>query len=181
MTFMDFVQREKMIDNVVNLLQGALNNKPVTELLAKADPLGYFEEMKTIPSLDLTQGYDDLYHTILIDTPVGPYFEQVLKDLHEEGKPMGRDTDVGSLLTEQDLELLKNLLKKSWLEDFYAFVNSVGGKTEEIMGHVLRSEADFRVLNITLNSLNTSLGSQQKLAERNQLYPSVGYLYPEGN
>ncbi|CAD7933363.1 unnamed protein product [Amoebophrya sp. A25] len=178
--FMTFVQKEKMIDNVVNLLQGALNGKPAVELLAKADPLGYFEEMRTIPSLDLTQGYEDLYQTILIDTPVGPYFEEVLKTLSEDGKPLGRDSDVGSILTEQDLELLKNLLKKAWLEEFYQFIVSVGGMTSEIMGHILRSEADFRVLNITLNSLNTSLGSQQKIADRNSLYPNFGYLYPEG-
>ena len=30
-SFMNFVQIEKMIDNVVNLLQGALNNKPASE------------------------------------------------------------------------------------------------------------------------------------------------------
>lgn len=180
-SFLNFVQIEKMIDNVVNLLQGALNNKPASELLAKADPLGWFEEMKTIPSLDLSQGYDDLYHVILIDTPVGPYFGSVLNELSDGGlKPMGRDTDVGALLTEQDLELLKNLLKKAWLEEFHTFALSLGGQTSEIMGHMLKSEADFRVLNITLNSLNTSLGSQQRLSDRNQLYPSIGYLYPEG-
>lgn len=48
------------------------------------------------------------------------------------------------------------------------------------MGHILQMEADFRALNITLNSLNTNLGSQERLADRNQLYPSIGYLYPEG-
>ena len=68
-----------------------MNGKPAIELLAKADPLGWFEEMKTIPSLDLSQGYEDLYQTILIDTPVGPYFEEVLKALSEDGKPLGRD------------------------------------------------------------------------------------------
>ncbi|CAD7937121.1 unnamed protein product [Amoebophrya sp. A120] len=179
-SFMNYIQIDKMIDNIINLLQGALNGKPAIELLAKADPLGFFDEMKAIPSLDLSQGYEDLYQTILIDTPVGPYFESVLKSLSDEGKPLGRDTDVGSLLTEQDLEVLKNLLKKTWLENFYGFCCGLGGMTGEIMGHILQSEADFRVLNITLNSLNTSLGSQQKIADRNALYPSIGYLYPEG-
>merc|ERR1712194_47942 len=179
-TFMDFICKDKMIDNVVNLLQGAMNNKPAAELLSKADPLGFFDGMKTIPALDLSQGYDDLYSSILIDTPVGPYFEAVLKELSEDQKPLGRDSDVGAILTESDLELLKNLLKKAWLEDFYRFCEKCGGLTQEVMCHILASEADFRVLNITLNSLNTSLGSQQKLADRNALYPSIGYLYPEG-
>lgn len=179
-SFMNFIQIEKMIDNIVNLLQGALNGKPAPELLAKADPLGWFEEMKTIPSLDLTQGYEELYQTILIDTPVGPYFEAILKDLSEDGKPISRDSDVASILTEQDLEVMKNLLKKAWLEEFNAFCQGLGGLTAEMMGHILKCEADFRVLNITLNSLNTSLGSVQKLQDRNSLYPSFGYLYPEG-
>jgi len=49
------------------------------------------------------------------------------------------------------------------------------------MGHMLRIEADFRTLMITLNSLNTTLGNNQAmLADRNALYPNFGYLYPEG-
>ena len=87
---------------------------------------------------------------------MGPYFEQVLKELSGENdfnKPLGRDTDVGSILTEHDLEILKNLLKKYWLEDFYGYCKKVGGKTEEIMCHILKSEADFRVLNITVGAI----------------------------
>ena len=48
-----------------------VNGKPAAELLAKADPLGYFDEMKTIPSMNVSSGYDDIYRTILIETPVG--------------------------------------------------------------------------------------------------------------
>merc|ERR1712113_761621 len=41
-------------------------------------------------------------------------------------------------------------------------------------------EADFRVLLVTLNALNTHLSTESKLQDRNSLYPSFGYLYPEG-
>merc|ERR1712091_521479 len=41
-------------------------------------------------------------------------------------------------------------------------------------------EADFRVLLVTLNALNTELSSETKLQDRNSLYPNFGYLYPEG-
>merc|ERR1719460_1510497 len=46
-------------------------------------------------------------------------------------------------------------------------------------------EADFRVLLVTMNALNTKLGGgsggeESKLQDRNSLYPSFGYLYPEG-
>jgi len=176
----DFIVAEKMIDNIVALIQGTINNKPPQELLQKTDPLGEFPEMKTIPSMDITSGYDDIYKTILIDTPVGPYFEEFLKAIgsSEEGaKSMG---EIGSILTETDLEIMKQSLKKAWLEDFYRFTQSVGGTTAEVCGHILKMEADFRVLLVTLNALNTPLGSAQQLADRNALYPNFGYLYPEG-
>lgn len=89
-------------------------------------------------------------------------------------------SDVSSIFSEMDLELMKQVLKKAWLEDFYAFVQTIGGTTEEVMGHILKSEADARVLLVTLNALNTPLGTAQQLADRNALYPHFGYLYPEG-
>lgn len=174
--FLDFIAAEKMIDNVVILLQGALNGKTPAELLLKADPLGYFDEMRTIPSIDVSTGYEEIYRTVLSDTPVGPYFAEFLKEANADGSK----EDVGSILTETDLELMKNIVKKAWLEDFYAFAQECGGVTAEIMSHILKVEADFRVLNITLNSLNTSLGTTQKLGERNAMYPNFGYLFPEG-
>lgn len=169
---------EKMIDNIVSFIQGTVNNRPPAELLLKTDPMGHFPEMKTIPSMDISAGYDDIYKTILIDTPVGPYFEEFLNTVGtaDEAKSMA---EVGSLLTETDLEIMKQCLKKAWLEDFYRFTQSLGGTTAEVCGHMLKMEADFRVLLVTLNALNTPLGSAQ-LGDRNALYPNFGYLYPEG-
>ena len=110
---------------------------------------------------------------------MGPYFEAVLAQLSAQqssdgSKPISKDTEVHAILGEADLELVKNLLKKAWLEDFHSFVMNLGGKTAEIMGHILKTEADFRTMNITLNSFGRSMGSQQKLADRNALYPSIG-------
>jgi len=178
--FLDFVAAEKMINNVIMLLQGTLNNKPPKELLAsfELDPLGWFEEMKTIPTLDPSGGYRDLYQTILIDTPVGPYFEAFLSSLQGEDG----NVDVVQVLNETDLDIMKNILRKAWLEDFYAFCMSLGGTTANVMGHILKTEADFAVLSVTLNALNTPLGSsQQQLEDRNALYPNFGYLFPEGS
>merc|ERR1719276_844884 len=76
---------------------------------------------------------------------------------------------------------MKASLKKAWLEDFYRFTQGCGGTTAEVMGHMLMVEADFRVLLVTLNALNTSMSaSEANLQERNSLWPSFGYLYPEG-
>jgi len=175
--FLDYITYGKMIDNVISLIQGTINKKPAAELLARVDPLGWFEEMKTIPNMDISGGYDDIYKTILIETPVGPYFEEFLTSVgQEEGKSM----DVSAIFSETDLELMKQILKKAWLEDFYQFCVSCGGTTEETMGHVLKTEADQRVLLVTLNALNTPLGTAQQLQDRNALYPHFGYLYPEG-
>merc|ERR1712066_368433 len=49
-TFMDFIAREKMIDNVCMIIQGALNNKAPKEIMEKVHPMGRFEGMNAIMS-----------------------------------------------------------------------------------------------------------------------------------
>merc|ERR1712086_370223 len=39
-TFLDFIAREKMIDNIIVLVQGALNNKAPKDLEDKIHPIG---------------------------------------------------------------------------------------------------------------------------------------------
>lgn len=162
------------------IISGTISNKSPKELLSRVDPLGWFEELRTIPSMDFTQGYEDLYRTILIDTPIAPYFKEFMETV--SGNDQSAHQDVSAILTETDLEIMKNMLKKAWLEDFYAFCTETlsGSTTEWLMGELLRWEADFRVLMVTLNALNSPLGSSQQIADRNALYPSFGYLYPDG-
>mmetsp|Transcript_57033 Transcript_57033/g.176955 ORF Transcript_57033/g.176955 Transcript_57033/m.176955 type:complete len:393 (+) Transcript_57033:64-1242(+) len=181
-TFMDFIAREKMIDNVCMIIQGALNSKAPVELLEKIHPLGHFENMKTIMSetFDVQGGFEDVYRIFLVDTPIGPYFEEYLKEADDKREGGIETNQVGGILTKSDLEMMKAALKKAWLEDFYKFCQGLGGTTAEVMGDMLKKEADFRVLLVTLNSLNTSLSTEKKLTERNSLWPSFGYLYPEG-
>eukprot|EP00931_Biecheleriopsis_adriatica_P039965 TRINITY_DN2285_c1_g1_i1.p1 TRINITY_DN2285_c1_g1~~TRINITY_DN2285_c1_g1_i1.p1 ORF type:complete len:412 (-),score=121.47 TRINITY_DN2285_c1_g1_i1:125-1303(-) len=185
-TFMDFIAREKMIDNVCMIIQGALNNKAPKELEEKIHPLGIFEGMKAITSetYDVNGGFDDVYRIFLVDSPIGPYFEEYLKEADREKDEMARSgvetSQVGGILTKQDLEIMKASLKKAWLEDFYSFVQECGGTTSEVMGHMLKMEADFRVLLVTMNALNTTLSQENSLQDRNALYPSFGYLYWEG-
>jgi V-type H+-transporting ATPase subunit d len=185
-TFMDFIAREKMIDNVCMIIQGALNNKAPVELQEKVHPLGVFDGMKVIMSetFDVQGGFDDVYRIFLVDTPIGPYFEEYLREADREKDEMARagveTSQVGGILTKQDLEIMKATLKKAWLEDFNSFVQGLGGTTADVMGHMLKMEADFRVLLVTLNALNTDLSTEAKLQDRNMLYPSFGYLYPEG-
>jgi len=187
-TILSFIAREKMIDNICMIIQGALNQKAPKELAEKVHPLGAFEGMKEIMSdgFEVQDNFVSLYRVFLVDTPIGPYFEEYLKEagLDKEKDEMPRPGveagEVGSILTNADLEIMKAMLKKAWLEDFYEFVQSLGGTTAEVLGHMLMMEADFRVLLVTLNALNTNLSIEGKLRDRNALYPSFGYLYPEG-
>jgi len=185
-TFMDFIAREKMIDNVVMIIQGALNNKAPKDMEDKVHPLGEFEGMKTImsESFDIQGGFDDVYRIFLVDTPIGQYFETYLKeadrDKDEQARAGLETSQVGAILTKQDLEVMKASLKKAWLEDFNAFCQRQSGTTAEVMGHLLSTEADFRVLLVSLNALNTEMSTEAKLSDRNALYPNFGYLYPEG-
>jgi len=185
-TFMDFIAREKMIENVCMIIQGALNNKSPLELQDKIHPLGVFDGIKTITqeTFDVQGGFDEVYRIFLVDSPIGQYFEEYLKEADIDKDEMARSgvesNQVGGILTKQDLEIMKATLKKAWLEDFYKFVGRLGGTTTEVMGHILKMEADHRVLLVTMNALNTSLSTESSQQDRNALYPSFGYLYPEG-
>jgi len=189
-TFLDFITREKMIDNVCMIIQCALNNKPPHEMLDKMHPMGTFESMRDImkETFDVQGGFDEIYRIFLIDTPIGKYFEEYLKEVGSDNKdePLaGIETlpgksDVGRILGNKDLEIMKAMLKKAWLEDFYQFVSKQGGTTEEVMGHILKMEADFRLLLVTVNSLDTTFATESNRENRKALLPTFGYLYPEG-
>jgi V-type H+-transporting ATPase subunit d len=168
------------------IIQGSLNGKAPADMQEKIHPLGVFDGMSVIMSetFDVQGGFDDVYNIFLVDSPIGAYFEEYLKEAGREKDEMSRAGiergQAGGILSKQDLELMKASLKKAWLEDFYGFCMGQGGTTAEVMGHMLNMEADFRVMLVTLNALNTSMSTESKLQERNSLYPSFGYLYPEG-
>merc|ERR1712014_456322 len=169
------------IDNVCMIIQGALNSKAPKELEEKIHPLGVFDGMKEImsESFDVQNGFDDVYNIFLVDSPIGPYFEEYLREAAagKDEAPRGFEkSQVGGILTKQDLEVMKATLKKAWLEDFYSFCMGVGGTTAEGMGEMLRTEADFRVLLVSLNTIHTNMSEDEKKA----LFPMFGNLYPEG-
>ncbi len=77
--FLKFIAIKYMIDNTVNLIEGIKNKIKIDDLLANTDPLGYFKEQASIKVLD-PNDYSGLYQTVLIDTPVGPYFLRFLEE-----------------------------------------------------------------------------------------------------
>lgn len=175
--FLDFISYEYMIENVMLLLKGALSGRDINELIEQCHPLGMFKEstMRSIPTFETSsKGYDDLYQTVLVDTPVGKYFAMFLQESSDH-----RSTR--NVLEEVEIEIIKSSLIKYWLEDFHQFVMQLGGDTAEIMGDILMVRADTNAINITLNSFGTPLNEPQMRAmDRKRLYPAVGHLYPAG-
>jgi len=176
-TFLDFITYEYMIENVMLLLKGTLSGRDINELIAQCHPLGMFKEstMRSIPTFESTpRGYQDLYQTVLVDTPVGPYFAQFLQESSDR-------SEVSNVLEEVEIEIIKSSLIKYWIEDFAKFVDSLGGETAVIMGDLLKVRADTNAINITLNSFGTPLNEPaMRASDRKRLYPAVGHLYPAG-
>lgn len=160
--FMDYVTYGYMIDNVALLITGTLHERDTSELLERCHPLGWFE---TLPVLCVATNIEELYNSVLVETPLAAYFKGSLS--HQD-------------LDELNIEIVRNTLYKNYLEDFYNFVNTHpelrDSPTSEVMSEMLEFEADRRTINITLNSFGTELTK----AERKKLYPSFGKLYPEG-
>lgn len=161
--FMDYLTYGYMIDNVALLITGTLHERDTRELLERCHPLGWFE---TMPVLCVATNIEELYNSVLIETPLAPYFQGSLT--HQD-------------LDELNIEIVRNTLYKNYLEDFYKFVNShsemAGTPTAEVMSELLEFEADRRAINITLNSFGTELSK----ADRQKLYPQFGRLWPEGS
>jgi len=157
-SFLDYVTYGYMIDNIVLLITGTLHERDMTELIEKCHPLGMFDAMA---SLTVAHNVSELYNSVLVDTPLAPYFQGCLSE---------EDLD------EVNIELIRNTLYKAYLEDFYQFCKSLGGPTAEVMCELLEFEADRRSINITLNSFGTDLSKD----DREKLYPRLGLLHPEG-
>ncbi|KAK0380796.1 V-type proton ATPase subunit D [Colletotrichum limetticola] len=160
--FMDYLTYGYMIDNVALLITGTLHERDTRELLERCHPLGWFE---TMPVLCVATNIEELYNSVLIETPLAAYFKGSLS--HQD-------------LDELNIEIVRNTLYKNYLEDFHNFVNThpdmAGSPTAEVMSEILEFEADRRAINITLNSFGTELNKN----DRKKLYPSFGKLYPEG-
>ena len=57
-----------MIDNIILLISGTLHERDTHDLLERCHPLGTFE---TMPALCVATNVDELYNTVLVETPLG--------------------------------------------------------------------------------------------------------------
>jgi len=163
-----------MIDNICLLIRGTLNNKDAQSLIAEVciqppciqpgsrshgslphslkhtqcHPLGMFESMAT---LTVANNVSELYHSVIVDTPLAPYF---LNCLSEED------------LQEIHIEVIRNSLFKEYLEDFYRFAQELGGVTADVVGEILivrRKEARRYLPQFPSNSRALSLSRSRSL------------------
>ncbi|KAI3403411.1 VMA6 [Candida oxycetoniae] len=156
--FMDFIQYGYMIDNVILMITGTLHERDKSDILKKCNPLGWFD---TLPTLTIATDIESLYSTVLIDTPLAPFFKNCVS---------------ADDLDDLNIEIIRNKLYKNYLEAFMQFVEKkFQGPDKEIMTRLLILEADKRVINIALNSAtNQELSVDDKLS----LFPNLGKLYP---
>jgi len=59
-----------MIDNVILLITGTLHERDTHELLERCHPLGVFD---TMPALCVATNVDELYQSVLVETPLGMF------------------------------------------------------------------------------------------------------------
>ena len=80
--FMQYLTYSYMIDNVALLITGTLHERDTKELLERCHPLGWFE---TMPVLCVATNIEELYNSVLIETPLAPFFKGHLshQDLDE--------------------------------------------------------------------------------------------------
>nr|XP_020727332.1 V-type proton ATPase subunit d 2-like [Odocoileus virginianus texanus] len=93
-TFFTYMTCSYMIDNVILLMNGALQSKPVKDILGKCHPLGHFTEMEAV---NIAETPSDLFNAILVETPLAPFFQDCTSE---------------NALDELNIEILRNKLYK---------------------------------------------------------------------
>lgn len=178
--FLEKVSHRFMIDNVVNMIE-VIKNKDVKRLKIAPDPLGYFRGMEDILRFD-GEDIAELYQIVLIDTPVGDYFNRLLEDLINAGAMQNRSIDdVQRQFAEITPEILRISLRKMWLEDLHEMCKSLNSTSQEVLLDLVKFEADCMTIQIIYNSLNNPDLNKQSEREsgRRSLCPNIGYLYPD--
>ncbi|KAH8381342.1 hypothetical protein KR093_002990 [Drosophila rubida] len=155
-TFLDYIRYEHMIDNVAMLISGLNNHRPMKKLLSLCHPLGYFDQLEAI---GVASNTDELFDAILIDTPLSKFISKSFG--HRDFKRI-------------DVEIVRSILFKSYIEDFYKLCKRQDPTTAEVMCNLLSFQADRRAITISLNSLHSEFNHDDRLL----LLPTCGHLGP---
>ena len=69
--FLDFLTYDAMIANVLKLIAASRHGKSSLEILYRCHPLGMFSG---IGALTAASTVDEMFQTVLVDSPIGPLF-----------------------------------------------------------------------------------------------------------
>lgn len=205
---LDYIMYEHQIDNVIMVITAIMHNSLqhfsngnigsvvgtntgiplVEEVAGRCHPLGLFD---ALPALLVANSVSEIYNTVLVETPLGPYFRSVC--LSE------KDLEPG-----ESLEIIRHAVHRAYLEDFYRFITvECDAASAQTLGRILSFEADRRTLTIAINAVfSSSSGAYSEKSEstksseassvidggnnylakeqRAQLVPAFGILYDSG-
>lgn len=180
-TFLNLIQYEYMIKNVTFLITGLINDTDKDQLLSKCEDLGRFPRMGSILTFENSEdGLLELYRTVLIDTPIGKYFETYFTASSKGGEGSTMESMRDMISDAQSIDIITDTIVRFWLEDFYAYCKKLGGITAEVMLPLLEYRADKQAILTMINSFGTNLNDSFNIGTRQQLFCSFGSLYPEG-
>jgi V-type H+-transporting ATPase subunit d len=119
-----------MIDNVVLLISGTLHERDTHDLLERCHPLGTFE---TMPALCVATNVEELYSTVLVETPLGSsllshlfFLRELTFFLSSFPAPYFRDCLSAQDLDELNIEIIRNTVRPSLhLGSFITYLSSV--------------------------------------------------------
>jgi len=173
------------IDNVVYMIEGLKSGRQPQELLKMADPLGFFEELKTVQPVE-GDDYLNLYQNVLIDLPIGIYFR---KFLEQEMQSVGQDENqeqnlhtIVEVMQDYSLDQIQLRVRKIWLQEFHKWCMVNLNETSAcVMDDLLKFECDMRTLNVINNSFSIKdIGNARgRESTRAKFITNLGYLYPD--
>lgn len=176
--FIQFIRVKYMLENVLMMIEGLKCGIASERLQASVDPLGDF---KLLSAVELSNKLDSLYQTVLIDSPVGPYFYKYLEQKNmgnnDNKEGMKHFSDMQNYFKEETPELVRSSLNRIWIEEFYEHCSTKLNEISRLnMEKILKLEADFQTIQVIYNSLDDS--NEEKESNRSLLCPSLGNLYP---
>lgn len=156
--FLDMITYDYMIQNILKLIQGARANRDGLQVLRTLHPLGKFEGMGAI--MADCDDIGNIYETMrILELPIVKFFS------------------ANATLVQDDaaqIQQVRAMFKKSYLEAFYELSEHIGGTTFEVMKEILDFEADQQVLTVAKNLLGSAdIGPGYG---RLKLFPALGTL-----
>jgi len=187
-TFLDFITYEDLIKNISFVIKSLIHGADPNTLLDKCSRLGRSPHLRSVltfeqgNAVEAGDGLLELYRTVLVDTPVAPYFEAYFNSEMSKagGSSDAPQKEIARVYSESEVDVITNMIQRIWLEDFYRWTQRVGGETAVMMKELLEFEADRRAISIIINSFRTVLNEpSNRDSERKKLFCNFGKLYPE--